>query len=94
MAGECGPAAPHAPDARAAPGGPGRAPPSNLTPAGRVASWTEAEFVRAMRTGRRPDGTTIDEFMPWRILGRMTDEEIHALWSYLRSVPAKPFGNK
>jgi hypothetical protein len=24
----------------------------------------------------------------------MTDDEVKALWLYLRSVPAKPFGNK
>jgi hypothetical protein len=67
---------------------------SNLTPAGGFAAWTEAEFVRAMRTGARPDGTTIDEFMPWRYFRHMTDEELLALWRYLRSVPPKSFGNK
>jgi hypothetical protein len=67
---------------------------SNLTPAGGFAGWTEAEFVRAMRTGARPDGTTIDEFMPWRYFRYMTDDELLALWGYLRSVPPRPFGNK
>ena len=75
-------------------GPPGLPPASNLTPAGRLPSWSEGDFVRAMRTGTRPDGTRIDEFMPWRQLGRMTDEELRAIWLYLRSVPARPFGNK
>ena len=67
---------------------------SNLTPAGRIAGWSEADFRKAMRTGIRPDSTQIDEFMPWRNLGRMTDDELHAIWLYLRSVPAKQFGTK
>ena len=75
-------------------GPPDLPPASNLTPAGAIATWSEATFVRAMREGRRPDGTTLDEFMPWRILGRMTDGELHAIWLYLASVPPRPFGNK
>jgi hypothetical protein len=45
-----------------------------------------------MRTGARPDGTTIDEFMPWRSFRHLTDEELRTLWHYLRSAPPKPFG--
>jgi len=68
---------------------------SNLTPAGRIASWTEVDFTRALRTGRRPDGTMIDDFMPWRVVfSHMTDEEARALWLYLRTARARPFGNK
>jgi cytochrome c553 len=67
---------------------------ANLTPAGSLAAWTEADFVRALRAGRRPDGSAIDEFMPWRAYAHMTNDELHALWSYLHSVPPKPFGHK
>ena len=66
---------------------------SNLTPAG-LAAWTEADFVRALREGRRPDGSAINEFMPWRGYGAMTDTELHALWLYLRSVPPRPTGTR
>lgn len=66
---------------------------ANLTPAG-LGTWTEKDFVRAMREGKRLDGSKIDEFMPWRAFGRMNDEELRAIWLYLQSVPAKPFGNK
>lgn len=75
-------------------GPPGLPPAANLTPAGAIAQWTEADFTRAMRTGVRPDGTVMDEFMPWRVYTGMTDDEVSALWLYLRTVPAKPFGNK
>ena len=56
-------------------------------PAGR--SWTEEDFFHALRRGMRPDGSVIDpEKMPWVASGRMTDEEIRAVWLYLRSLPA------
>ena len=32
--------------------------------------------------------------MPWRTFAGMTDDELHALWLYLRAVPAGPFGHK
>ena len=74
-------------------GPPDLPPASNLTPAG-IGQWTEADLVRALREGKRPDGSTLDEFMPWKVFRGMTDAEIHALWLYFRTVPPKPFGNK
>jgi len=74
-------------------GPPGLPPASNLTPTG-LGQWTEADFIRAMREGKRPDGTTLDEFMPWKVFRKMNDADLQALWLYLRSVPAKAFGNK
>lgn len=74
-------------------GPPGLPPASNLTPAG-IGDWTEADLVRVLREGKRPDGSRVDPFMPWEVYRGMTDAEIHALWLYLRTVPAKPFGNK
>lgn len=74
-------------------GPPGLPPASNLTPAG-IGEWTEADLIRALREGKRRDGTQLDEFMPWKVFRGMTDAEVHAVWLYLRSVPAKPFGNK
>jgi hypothetical protein len=32
--------------------------------------------------------------MLWRSWAGMTDLEIGAIWSYLASVPPRPFGNK
>ena len=75
-------------------GPPGLPPAANLTPAGNLARWSEADFARALREGRRPDGSPLDEFMPWRSYAHMTDTEVVALWRYLRTVPPKPFGGK
>lgn len=74
-------------------GPPGLPPASNLTPAG-IGNWTEADLTRALREGKRPDGSSLDKFMPWEVFHGMTDAEVHAIWLYLRSVPPKPFGNK
>ena len=59
---------------------------ANLTPAA-IGNWTEADFFRAMREGKRPNGTDIDPFMPWQSARHMTDDEIRALWMYLKTVP-------
>jgi mono/diheme cytochrome c family protein len=69
-------------------------PAANLTPAGNLGKWTVDDFTRALRTGRRPDGSPIDTIMPWRAAGQMTDDEIHAVYAYLKTVPARPFGNR
>ena len=74
-------------------GPPGLPPASNLTPKG-ISLWTVADFTRAMREGKRPDGATLDEFMPWSVYRNMSDTDLHALWLYIRSVPPKEFGNK
>lgn len=57
--------------------------------AGRLAEWTEQDFFTALRQGKRPDGSVMDpEKMPWVRSGLMTDDEIRAVWMYLRSLPA------
>jgi mono/diheme cytochrome c family protein len=60
---------------------------SNITPVG-IGGWSERDFVRAMREHVRPNGSTIDPSMP-RAFGRMTDAELHAIYTYLQTVPAK-----
>jgi len=56
---------------------------------GRIGGWTEEDFVRSLRQGKRPDGSVIDPGkMPWVRSGQMTDDEIRAVWMYLRSLPA------
>lgn len=81
----------------AIPGVPAEPPfPANITPdeATGLGTWTEADFIRALREGKRPDGTDIGLAMPWMNFRHMTDDEIKALWLYLQSVPARPEGNR
>ena len=58
----------------------------NLTPAN-LGAWTNDDFRRAFREGKRPDGSAINEFMPWRAFSKLSDVEIDALWAYLRTLP-------
>lgn len=75
---------------RAKPVGPPTSPlPTNISPSG-IGHWKEEDFVRALRTGRRPDGRAIDPFMPWKQFRNLTDEELHALWLYLSTLPHEP----
>ncbi|RYD84650.1 MAG: cytochrome c, partial [Verrucomicrobiaceae bacterium] len=55
---------------------------SNLTAGemGAMKNWTESDFMTALKTGHRPNGTEINPVMP-RAFGKMTEEEMKALWS-------------
>ncbi len=62
----------------------------NITPIG-IGDWTEPQFMTALREHRRPNGTTIDEAMP-RLYGQMSDEDLDAIFAFLRTLP--PAGAK
>lgn len=67
---------------------------SNLTPdpaTGIGKRYTEATFITAMRTGRKPEGTQIQPPMPSEVYQNMTDEDLRAIWAYLQTV--KPVRN-
>lgn len=59
----------------------------NLTPGGGLGSWTEQDFLAAIRTGQRPSGQRIDNYMPWEFFRNMTDTELKAIWAFLKSQP-------
>jgi mono/diheme cytochrome c family protein len=59
-----------------------RAP--NLTKGGPTGAWTFGQFKTSVRSGVRPDGKAINSFMPWATIGQMSDDELRAIWSYLR----------
>jgi cytochrome c553 len=66
-----------------------QAPPApNLTRGGELRGWQEADFFKALRAGKTPTGRPISDFMPWRALGRLSDEELRGLWLYLQGAPA------
>jgi cytochrome c553 len=50
--------------------------------------WSDADFLRAMRSGRRPNGSAIDTAMPWPYYAQMSDLELRAIWQFLAVVPA------
>lgn len=70
-------------------GGPELPTASNLTSHDTgLAAWNEDDFIVAMRTGRRPDGSAIDgRAMPWRAVGRASNLELQSIWRFLRNLP-------
>ena len=77
-------------------GAPGLPIPPNLTPDDEtgLGKWTFAQFVTVMRTGTRPDGRVLNDFMPWDTYSAMSDDELTALWAALRAQPARKFGGR
>ena len=65
-----------------------RAVAPNLTPAGRIAGWSDAELARAIREGIRPDGSLIGPPMPFAMYRGLSDGDVAAMVAYLRSIPA------
>ncbi len=63
---------------------------ANLTPdrdTG-LGTWTEDLFIRTMRTGRHLGaGRPILPPMPWFSLRGLTDDDLRAVFAYLRSIP-------
>lgn len=74
------------------PGVPPDVPPAaNLTPhAHGLKGWSAADFIRTIRTGKRPDGRALNPIMPWKSFSQMSDTELQALWAYLQQLPPKP----
>lgn len=64
----------------------------NLTPDKEtgIGSWTEEQFVKALRTGQRPNGKIVRyPMMPYNVL---TEKETKAVFAYLKTIP--PIQNK
>lgn len=64
---------------------------SNLTPdtATGIGLWTEAEFISTLRNGKHQgNGRDLLPPMPWNYVGKMTDEDLKAVFAYLKSLPA------
>jgi mono/diheme cytochrome c family protein len=67
---------------------------SNLTPdpaTGIGTRYNEASFIATMRTGKKPNGTPIMPPMPSEVYQNMTDDDLKAIFAYLRTV--KPIRN-
>jgi len=66
-------------------------PAANLTPSGAVmARYDRPEkFVAMMRTGNRPDGSKVNDAMPFMSLRNLNDTDLNAVYAYLRSLPAR-----
>lgn len=63
---------------------------ANLTPDMEtgIGKWTEADFIKALRTGVGSHNRNIMPPMPWQPLGHASDEDLKAIFAYLHSIPA------
>lgn len=63
----------------------------NLTPdATGIGNWTEENFSRALREGKfkgLESARTLLPPMPWTEFANMTDDEVSAIFAYLKSLP-------
>jgi mono/diheme cytochrome c family protein len=64
--------------------------PANLTPDEEtgIGKWSEADFLRTIHTGKDPEGHELNRFMPYEQFRRMADDDLRAIYRYLRAVPA------
>lgn len=62
--------------------------PDTVTGLGVPGLWTEELFIRTMRTGKHI-GTSREILppMPWFNYGKATDQDLKAIWAYLKSIP-------
>jgi mono/diheme cytochrome c family protein len=67
---------------------------ANLTPdqVTGCGAWTEAAFIKAMRTGKHLGaGRDIMPPMPWQAIGQLPDDDLKAIFAYMKSI--KPVEN-
>ena len=65
----------------------GRVASANLTPdPSGISYYDEAQFVRTIRTGY-VGARELCQIMPWYVFRNMTDDDLKAIFSYLRTLP-------
>jgi mono/diheme cytochrome c family protein len=63
---------------------------ANLTPdsATGIGAWSETQFINTIRNGKHlGDGRPIMPPMPWEFIGQMNDDDLKAIYAFLRSIP-------
>lgn len=62
--------------------------PRNLTPDQEtgIGSWSEDDIVRALQTGKRPDGSDLKPPMPWPGFAHLTRRDVRSIAMYLKSI--------
>ena len=68
----------------------------NLTPhpSAGIGRWREEDFVRALRTGTRPDGTRYYPAFPYPSFTQISDADARDLWAFLKSLAPNAKGNR
>jgi mono/diheme cytochrome c family protein len=53
-----------------------------------IGRWSEAQFLRALHDGVRPDGADYYPAFPYPSFTKLADADALAIWAYLSSIPA------
>lgn len=53
-----------------------------------IGRWSEADIIKAFRSGMRPNGTMLLPPMPWQDFSAMSNEDAAAVAAFLKSLPA------
>ncbi|MDH2076880.1 c-type cytochrome [Pseudomonas atacamensis] len=53
-----------------------------------IGAWTEQEFTRAVREGKGRHGENLYPAMPYNAYVKVSDDDMHDLWAYMKTVPA------
>jgi len=53
-----------------------------------IGGWTEEQLTRAMREGVADDGDHLYPAFPYTAYTKVTDEDIHAIFAYIKTIPA------
>jgi len=63
---------------------------ANLTPdsATGIGAWNETQFINTIRNGQHlGNGRPVMPPMPWQFIKNMTDDDLKAIYAFLRSLP-------
>jgi mono/diheme cytochrome c family protein len=68
----------------------------NITPdkENGIGEWSDADFIRALRHGKNPDGVNYFPVFPYASYTRLADGDILDIKAYLFSLPADPAPNR
>lgn len=68
----------------------------NITPdkATGIGTYTFEDFKRVLREGKRKNGDTLSEVMPYKLYKDMSEDDITALWLYLKTLEPKAAGGR
>jgi mono/diheme cytochrome c family protein len=63
---------------------------ANITPDREtgIGSWTDEEFIAAVKSGTRKGGAHLYPAMPYLYFAKMSDDDVRAMRAYLATVPA------
>lgn len=68
----------------------------NITPDKKtgIGSWSEADFIRALKEGRDPKGRNYFPVFPYVYFANTSDDDARALYAYFMSIPPVELENK